>query len=607
MEPQQIITLAILLAMTGLLLSDRLRADLVALLVVFALGITGVLAPQETFAGFSRSAVITIMAVFVLTEGLQRTGTADRIGAVLLRLGGNSERRLAVIVMVAGACLSLFMNNIAAAAVLLPAVSGVARRGSIHPARLLMPLAFATILGGMATLLTSGNIVVSSLLRDQGLASFSLLDFAPVGVPIVCAGIGYMAIWGQRRLPSPPAVEPRPAARPSEGDLVEIYRLGERLFQVQVPAGSKLIGKPLSDSTFREQYGLNVLAIERQQRSMLSLAPNTVLQQGDKLLVAGRVEEFRSHDVEPHLEILPSRPWSEQDLRSRTIVVFEAVLAPRSSLIEQTLRAAHFREKYGMTVMAIWRAGRPIRTGLRDQQLQFGDVLLLQGPRERLSVLRAERDLIVLSDGEEALTPAPSRGWLAPAIMGVTLLLAALNPDAIGELMLGGALALVLARVLTMDQVYRAIEWRTVFLIAGTLPIGIALSKTGLAGLMANQLLAYVGGAGPMALLAGLLVLTTVLNLMIPGNGATVAAMMTPIAIQAAHQIGAEPRALAMAVALGTSMAFMTPMGHPVNILVMSSGGYRFRDYLVVGLPLTLLLWAAVIVLLPVFWPLVPR
>jgi di/tricarboxylate transporter len=440
------------------------------------------------------------------------------------------------------------------------------------------------------------------------LASFRLLDFAPLGVPIVCAGIGYMAIWGQRRLPSQPAAEPRPTARPAEGDLVEIYRLGERLFQVHVPAGSHLIGKPLTDSTFRELYGLNVLAIERQQRSMLSPSPNTVLRQGDKLLVAGRLEEFRSRDVEPYLEILPPRAWSERDLKSPTIVVFEAILAPRSSLIDQTLRGAHFREKYGTTVMAIWRAGRPIRTGLSDLQLQFGDVLLLQGSRERLSVLRAERDLIVLADGEEEVAaPASNRGWLAPSIMGLTLVLAALNPDIIGELMLGGALALVLARVLTMDQMYRAIEWKTIFLIAGTLPMGIALSKTGLAGLMANQLITFMGAAGPLALLAGLLILTTLLNLVIPGNGATVAAMMTPIAIQTAHQIGADPRALAMGVALGTSMAFMTPLGHPVNILVMSSGGYRFRDYFNVGLPLTLLLWAVVIGLLPVFWPLMPH
>ena len=596
------ITFVILALAVGLFLSDRLRADLVALMVVFALGVTRVLTPQEAFSGFSRSAVITIMAIFILTEGLQRTGMTDRIGSLLLRVAGTRESRLVVIVMLAGACLSLFMNNIAAASVLLPAVSGAAHKSDIHPSRLLMPLAFATILGGMATLLTTTNIVVSSLLRDEGLAGFGLLDFAPVGLPMVATGVGYMALWGRRRLPAQSAGERLLAASPAEGDLVDIYRLGERLFRARVPARSALIGRPLVRSTFREMYGVNLLAVERNRHVMLSPAPDTILQQGDIMLLEGKLDDFRRRDVEPYLEILPPREWHERDLESSTIVVVEAVLAPRSNLIGRTLRDAHFRIKYGMNVLAIWRAGRPIRTGLTELPLQFGDVLLLQGQRERLRVLRAEPDFIVLANGQEKTTVTSNKGWLSLLIMGLTLLFAALSPTYIGEVMLGGALAMILAGLLTMDEAYQGIEWKSVLLIAGMLPMGIALAKTGAAALLADGMVSLLQGTQPLLLLAALFALTMLLTQAM--NGAAVATVMAPIAIQAARQIGADPRALAMGVALATSMAFLTPLGHPVNVLVMSSGGYRFRDYFNVGLPLTLLLGVVVMLLLPVFWPL---
>ena len=605
MDAQLIITLTTLVVAVGLFLSGRLRADLVALLIVFALGVTGILTPQEAFSGFSRSAVITIMAIFVLTEGLQRSGVTESIGGLLLRAAGRQERRMVVIVMTAGAVLSLFMNNIAAAAVLLPAVSGAARRSDIQLSRLLMPLAFATILGGMATLLTTTNIVVSSLLRDHGLKSFSLFDFAPLGLPIVAAGVAYMAWWGRRRLPVYPAPGHLQTALEDRTDLIDVYRLGERLFQASVPNGSHLINKSLAQSTLRQRFGLNLVAIERNGQVLLSPPPDTLFRQGDRLLLEGKLEDFRRLDVEPHLELLPPREWSEQDLESPAVVVVEAVLAPRSRLIGQTLREAHFRAKYGVNVLAIWRSDRPIRTGLSDLKLQFGDALLLQGRRERLQMLRAETDLIVLANGKEKGIPIPGKGWLATLIVGAALLFAAISPASVGEAMLGGALAMVLAGLLTMDEVYQAIEWKSVILIAGVMPIGLALTKTGAASLLAGHLVTWLSPAGPLAVLAGLFILTTLLTQAV--HGAAVAALMAPIAIQAAQQMGTDARAMAMGLALASSMAFLTPLGHPVNVLVMGSAGYRFRDYFRVGLPLTLLLFVLIMILLPVFWPLTPR
>lgn len=597
-----IITAVIVVTALGLFLSDRLRPDLIALLSLVALGVTGVLTPQEAFSGFSRSAVITILSIFILAEGLQRTGVTEQVGDLLFRVAGASESRLVTVVMLAGAFLSLFMNNIAAASVLLPAVSGVAHRTGISPARLLMPLAFATILGGMATLLTTTNIVVSGLLRDQHLPGFGLLDFAPVGLPIVAVGITFMALWGRRLLPRQSPADQLMAQQQKRNDLAELYRLGERLFRARIPANSKLIDRPLGQSALRETYGLTVLAIERNGDTLLSPPPDAALRQGDVVLFQGNLEDFRRRDVEPYLEILPARDWREQDLESPSIVVTEVVLSPRSRLINQTLREAHFREKFGMTVLAIWREGRQRRTGLTDLRLQFGDALLLQGPRQCLAILRDEPDLIVL-DNETEKVPMPlGKGRLALSVAILTLVLAALNSAIVGELMLGGALVMVLVGVLSMDQAYRAVEWKTVFLVAGMLPLGTAITKTGAATLMANGLMAVLGPAGPLALLAGLYLLAMLLTQAM--NGAAVAVVLAPIAIEAGNQLGVDPRALAMGVALATSTAFLTPLGHPVNVLVMSPGGYSFRDYLKTGLPLTLLIFAVIMSLLPVFWPL---
>ncbi len=600
-NPTLPLTLAILVAAVLLILSERLRADLVALLVLVALGASGVLSPQEVFSGFSRSAVITIMAISILAEGLRRTGVTDRMGDLLLRLVGRRESLLVVGAMMAGAALSLFMNNIAAAAILLPTISSAARKAGITPTRLLMPLAFGTLLGGMATLLTTTNIVVSGLLIDQGLRGFGILDFAPVGLPLVAIGVAYMTLWGHRRLPVQPIRERTEGVRPPEGDLVQLYRLGERLFRARVPAGSYLIDKPLSRSTFREIYGLNVVGLERDGRVTLAPSPDFVFREGDVVLLEGNLEEFRRRDRPPYLEILPPREWREEDLESPAVVVVEAVLSPRSGLIGQTLRGAQFREKYGFTVLAIWRAGRPIRTNLSDLPLQFGDALLLQGPRERLPVLRSEPDLILLAN-EKEYRPVAGKGWLAAGIALVALALAAVRYQAVAEVLLGGALAMMLAGVLTMDQAYEVIEWKTVFLVAGMMPLGIAMTKSGAAAWLAERVLALIGAAGPMGFLAGLFLLAMGLSQVM--HSAVVASVVVPIAIQLARQTGLSPQALAMTVALATSTTFLTPLGHPVNVLVMNVGGYRARDYLRVGWPLTLLVFGTVLLLVPIFWPL---
>jgi di/tricarboxylate transporter len=598
-----VITLVILIVAIILFLSERFSIDLVALLVLVALGLTRVLTPQEVFSGLSDTAVITILGIFVLAHGLEATGIANRVGEMLVRAAGGSEARLTFVLMSTAAFMSLFMNNIAVASILLPATSTAARKSNVRLPRLLMPLAFGTLLGGSATLFTTTNIVVSGVLRDQGYEGFGVLDFLPVGLPIVIVGIAYMLLWGRRMLPAVQSAERRDVIRQAQSDLLHMYQLGERLFRARIPSGSSLTGQKLSESTLREDYRLNVVAIERNGGVILAPSPEFTLQTGDTMLLEGRLEEFHPRgEPETYLEILPMRPYQERDLESASIVILEAVLSPRSQLIGRTLKESRFREKYGMSVLAVWNGERVIRTGLAELKLSFGDALLLQGPRDRMTMLRSDPDLIVLSSEEPPVSQFSNKAGLALGIFALTILVAAIGPFSVGEVMLAGALVMVITNVVTMEQVYRVIDWRIIFLVAGMLPLGLAMTKTGTTALFASGLTQLLSPYGPLVLLLGLLLMTVTLSQAM--KGAAVSAVIAPIAIQAAQQVGADPRAMAMGVALATSLAFVTPLGHPVNILMVGPGGYKFSDFFKVGLPLTILLLAVILIALPYFWPL---
>jgi di/tricarboxylate transporter len=602
---QLIITLIILAVAIVLFISERLAMDLVALLVLVALGLSRILTPQEVFSGFSDTAVITILAIFVLAEGLEVTGVAEHIGKAVARTAGGSETRLIVALMSVAAFMSLFMNNIAVASILLPSTSTIAKRTNVKLSHLLMPLAFGTLLGGTATLFTTTNIVVSGVLKSNGYPGFGVLDFAPVGLSLVLVGIAYMAVWGKRLLPKvtkPNLADVTPMA---QSDLLFMYHIGERLFRARVLANSLLIGKDIARSGMREKYALNIVAIERNGGILLAPEPGLILRKDDILLVQGRLEEFNQLENEPFLEILPMRHYSEQDLESASIAVVEAVLSPRSQFIGRTLRELHFREKFGMLVLAIWNGERVFRTKLADLKLAFGDALLLQGNREKLPLLHSDPDIIVLSNDAAKVSSVSKKGWLALTIFAFTIFVAALGSFSVGEVMLTGALIMVIVGIVTMEQVYRAIEWRIIFLVAGVLPLGLAMTKTGATTLFATWMTNILKPYGPLALLLGLLILTVLLSQAM--KGAAVSAVIAPIAIQAAQQFNVDPRAMAMGVALATSLAFVTPLGHPVNILMMTPGGYSFKDFFKVGLPMTILLFLVILVVLPVFWPLTTK
>jgi di/tricarboxylate transporter len=589
--------LAVLTIAAILFISDKLRADLVALLVLITLGVAGILTPQEALSGFSRSAVITILAIFILTAGLEKTGVTHTLGVWLVRLGGDTEGRMLVVLMLAGAFLSLFMNNIAAGSVLLPVAVGLARERGISPSKLMMPLAFGTILGGMATLLTTVNILTNAILTDNHLATFGLFDFVPTGVPIVVVGIAYMFFIGRKLLPRRAPADWTRMMQASRRQLADIYGLQERAMHARVLASSPLVGRTLAEAGLARELGVNVIAIVHNGTSRVAPPPSEPLHAGDDLFLQARAEQVellhqRGVYVEPDAHLF-------QDFSAEGISLFEVVPAPRSNALGKTLRELHFREKFDLSVVAIWRGGKPRRVGIGDLPLQPGDTLLMLGPRRRAEIVQNDPDFIVLmSSPEENLRR--SKAPFAVAIMIGALLLSALGVLQVAEAMLAGAIALVLVGALTMDEAYQAIEWRAIFLIAGMLPAGLAMTKTGAAAFVGSLLVSALGGFTPLVLLAGLIFITVALTQVMSGQAAIV--ILAPIAITAALQLRSNPRTFALGVALASSMAFLTPLGHPVNVLVMGPGGYKFSDYFRVGAILTLVLVVVILALLPIVW-----
>ena len=582
-----------------LLLGNILRADIVALMLMLALGLSSILTPQEAFSGFSRSAVIIMLSAFVLAEGLRRSGMTERIGSFILRLFGKGEGQLIFGVMTASAFLSLFMNNIAAASLLFPSLSGMARRLKVSPSKLLMPLAFGSILGGMATLLTTTNIIVSGLLRDEQLTAFKLTDFAPLGIPLALTGILFMVLLGRKLLPDQSPAE-RLVKDEGSADLLSTYQVSERLVRAKVCTGGSLDGVMLAKSNLRDKYHLNVIAVQRNKQIVLVNA-KTALKGGDILLIMARPEDSVPESLKEMLEIVPSGEWQRDYLSTPDLMLIEAAIAPRSLLATQTLRDLHFEQKFDAKVLAIWRRGRSIRTRLSDLPLEFGDGFLLQGTEKSLRLLQTEPGLILLAESAPSVRMT-KRNWLTTIIMFATLTLAVIFPVLIAEIMLTGAVAMVLIGTMNMDQAYRAIDWRSIVLVAGMLPVGVALNKTGASDFLANGLLSMLGSADHRVLLAGFVLLSVALTQVI--NGAAAVAVVAPIAITTAQQVGLEPRSIAMAVALASSMAFMSPLGHSVNVMVMGAGGYSFRDYARVGIPLTIILVVILLLLLPVMMPL---
>ena len=771
-----ILTLGILLAAIILFITETIRVDLVALIVLGALAITGLVTPDEALSGFSNPAVVTVWAVFILSGGLTATGVANIVGRWMLWLAGSGEKRLIILIMVISGTLSAFMNNVGVAAMLLPVVINLARRTGRPPSKLLMPLVYSSLLGGMMTFIgTPSNILASNVLEDAGFEPFGMLDFLPIGSLLMIAGIIYMVVLGKRLLPdrgqsmsstngsgdtyllgsrlalillqpdSPldgktlvesrlgatlgltvigvqrngkTQLDPSPqtelrggdrlmvsgrldrlnelrdqqylifdtdkissellfsdriavaelmlldrtsiegktlqqldfrkiygilalslwrdgqlirteldnlALRPQDvllvqgrvSDLEKLHDLenclltpatrgrldllSERLLAVTIPDNSSLIGRSLAESRLAEGIGMTVVGIVREERTQLMLTPDVEFQAQDQLLVKGKVENLDALRGLQDLTVEPDFEPAISDLESDRVGLVEVVLSPHTTLVGQTLRQHHFREKFGLTALAIKRETSYIRTNLRDIALKFGDALLLHGPRHRMNVLRSEDDFVVLTD-DLPDAPRSQKALLAVVIMAavITSVIVDWLPISIAAV-IGGAL-MVLTGCLTMNEAYRYIEWRAVFLIAGMLPLGIAMESSGAAQFLANTMVTAIGGFGITALLIGLFLLTALASQVMPNPVVTV--LMAPVVLTTAADLNVSPYAFVMLTAIAASSSFLSPVGHPANVLIMAPGGYKFSDYIRVGLPLLIILLIITMIALPVVWPL---
>lgn len=590
------ILIATALAALLLIVTNSLRVDLVALLVLLSLVLTGVIDADDAVSGFSQSAVITIIGLFILTRGLEETGVVNALGDWLRQMGGASEVRLLVIIMGIGAMLSLAMNNIAAGAVLLPAVVQIARESDIRPSRLLMPLAFGTLVGGMATYFTTANIILSGLLIAQEQEGLTMLDFLPTGGLIVITSLIYITTIGRRLLPNRESVSVNLSPRRLSRNLYETYQLEERLWEFVVRPGSRVANVSLRNSKIGETLGVTVLAIWRGHHAILTPPPDQLIQTGDYLLILGR-EDRVTQLADWGLQFGRNGQHHEHDFE---VDLTEVIISPRSNAVGRTLTDLHFRDRYGLTTVALWREGRSYRTDVGKFKLDVGDALLMVGAKPKIDLLAKDRNYMVLQSAHALSPDFPEKAPIALAITLGVLVASIFNIVPISIAALAGSAAMALTGCLNMDEAYDAVEWRVVFLIAGLLPLSIGLVETGLSTKIGDFLSGAFLPFGAVGMIAGFFLVTVAITQLIGGQIA--ALVIGPVAVSAALAGGVNAQAVAVAVAIGCSTAFLTPVAHPVNILMMGPGGYVPRDFLRVGIGMTILTFIGVIVGMIVFW-----
>ncbi len=559
--------------------------------------VVGRLVPvDQAFSGFGSPAVIAVAAIFVISAGLERTGAAALVSRPLRLLAGRSYVRLVVILMAVTGLLSAFMNNLVAVGVLLPVTMAVAYRRRTSPSLLLLPLAYAARFGGNLTLIAGPtNLLLADILSRRGVATLRLFDFLPVGLPMLVVGTAWMATAGWRLLPRRPPEELLRAMRRG-ARLVRVYRLSERLFEARIPPGSPLAGKTIEESEFGRAYGLTVVAVVRGAERIAAPPKDLVLRAEDRLVIEGRLDELLQAEAFARLGLELARGDTALDTLEAGIA--EAMIAPRSTLDGRTLRDVGFRDRYGLTVLAVWREGRPIRTRFADIPLRAGDGLLIQGPRKALTTLGSDRDLI-LFDMEGAWPDREDRrSYALLAVAALVALTLAGMPVALAAALAAGII--VVTGGLTMEEAYRAIDWRSLVLIGAMVPTGVALERTGAAALLATALVRLMGGH-PLGMLAAILVAATAIGHFVPSLILPV--ILAPLAIDAASVLHTSAVPFAMAIIAATGLGLLTPFSNPVMLMVMAPGGYRLHDYVRAGLPLVLLLLGLMLVVLPLAYP----
>lgn len=574
------LTLAILVAAAALFISERLRVDVIALMVLSALLVLGLVDPDDALAGFSSEATITVAAMFVLSAGLSRSGALLGLGRSLSRIR-NPWLMLAIVLAVVGP-VSAFINNTAAVAVFLPLLLAAAVASRRAPSKFLIPLSYVAQMGGVCTLIgTSTNLLVNGIAKQAGQPGFTLFEFSELGVLFLGAGVVYLMIAGPLLLPEREA----PALPASD-------EIGKYVTELRVPGGSPLVGRMVADLRAMETHRVYVLELIRGDEK--HWAPrSTAIDVDDRLLVQGEWPKLTAF-AQTHGLRLDAVPQGERG------VLVEAMVAPNSRLEGRTLGDVALPEQHQSQVIAIYRRGQRVSEQLRSLPLTAGDLVMLSVPDRELPDLRRDPALVVVSERNEQRIDW-GRALISVGVMASVVGLAASGVMPIVESALLGCIALVLLRCLEPDEAYAAIDWRVVVLLAGVFPLGVAMRDSGLAAIIVEYTLAPLGGFGPVAALAALYLVTALLTEVMSNNAAAV--LLTPIALGTAETLGVDAKPLLVAVMFAASTAFATPVGYQTNTMVYSAGGYRFSDFMKIGIPLNLIFFMLAVLLIPRYFP----
>jgi len=583
-----LLVLGLLVAIIVVFAFEWISVDMATLILLAVLVLSGILTVDEAFSGFSNEIIIILASIFVLSGALMKGGVLDHLSDVIHRIAGGSRNKILLCVLPVTSFISSFMNNTTCTAVMMPAALGVSRKSRVSAGKVLIPLAYASMLGGTCTLIgTSTNVAASGYIASTGMAPFSMFEFLPVGLAVCVVGILYLVLAGHRLLPDT-----------REEGYEEQYSIREFLSEVVVTPGSPLAGQALRDSRLG-QMGLQVRAVLRGSRRM-DPEPALRLEEDDLLLVQTTREGLLQVKETAGIEIRPDLQMGDLDHAAATMRIAEAILMPQSSVVGRTIKELDFRRRFGVMVIAIYRRGHALATRIGGLPLRVGDVLLIQGRPEQLRALADNPDLWILQETEHQ--PARRRkGLYAVGIFVLAVIASSFGLVPLPIAFLLAALAVIFTRLITMEEAYDLIDWRLLILIAGMTAFGLAMRKTGAAEYLAGLIAGWTGGLPVIFLMLAFTVLTILLTQ--PMSNAAAALVVLPVAMHTAAKLGHDPRAFAVLVTLAASLSFVTPF-EPSCLIVYGPGRYRFRDFLICGLPLTALVVVILMVMVPVIWPL---
>jgi di/tricarboxylate transporter len=590
--PEPLILTLVLAAMLAGFVLERFPVDVTAILALAALLVFDLVTPAEAVAGFSNPAVITVLMLFILSEALTQSGAIAGLGHRIVRLARGVQDRVSALLMVVTGVLSAFVTNTATVSIMMPVSLSIARRFKIAPSRLLIPLSYAAIFGGTCTLIgTSTNILVGSLADDYGVAPFSMFEFVRVGGLLFVTGIAYNLLIAPRLLRDRPTLE----------SLTDKYQMANYLTELRVGARSDLIDQNLLDERIGERFDVSILEVQRDGQRLTQDLKRLRLQEHDLLIVRGRMDQIVAMKEQHGLLLLTDVKLTDEDLEDDSNVLVEVQLLPQSDLLYANLKEIDFRRRFGCFVLALNRVGHPLtHARLGAISLQPWDTLLVFGPRARVEALAGSRDFNLVQEFSMRLRLA-KRWWIAASVIVSVVLLAALGVMELVEAAIVGVATLLATRTLRIRQAYRSVDWSVIFLLAALIPMGTALERTGLAEDVAETLVGLGEGLGPWAVLSLVILATSILTEAITNVSAAV--LMVPIAVSIAVGLGVDPKPFLMAIAFGASMSFATPTGYQTNTMVYGPGGYRYTDYVRVGVPLNLFFWLVASVMIPVVWP----